>query len=190
MDGAQYPDTSYATNLSTITTPWRTLLVLCGPAGCGKSTFARHLVEQHRHTGLRSTTVVSSDFCRALVCDDEANQQLNRDAFDLFYFIIHKRMFQVRFTIADSTALQTHARHKLLELAQRHHYSSLLLIFNISPQLCLQRDQGRRRSVGEQVIAYHTQLLQQTLRNAPNEGWNQLFVINEQTETVELNIMS
>ncbi|MBV9689045.1 MAG: AAA family ATPase [Ktedonobacteraceae bacterium] len=185
----QHPDSAYSSSVPTITTPWRTLLVLCGPAGCGKSTFAQRLVEQHTHHALRATTVVSSDCCRALVCDDEANQQVNRDAFDLFHFIIQKRLLQERFTIADSTALQSQARLKLLELARRNHYSSLLLIFNISAPTCLQRDLERRRSVGEKVIARHTQLLQQTLLAAPNEGWNQVYTLDEQNENVQLNII-
>ena len=184
----QHPESSCTSNFPTITTPWRTLLVLCGPAGCGKSTFAQRLVEQHSHYGLRATTVVSSDYCRALVCDDEANQQVSRDAFDLFHFIIQKRLLQRRFTIADSTALQAPARHKLLELARSNHYSSLLLIFTISASTCLQRDLERKRSVGERVIARHTQLLQQTLLAAPSEGWNQIYIIDEQNENVQLNI--
>ncbi len=183
----QHPDSPYMSNSPIITTPWRTLLVLCGPAGCGKSTFAQGLVERHR--ALRATTVVSSDYCRALVCDDEANQRVNRDAFDLFHLIIQKRLLQGCFTIADSTALQSQARHKLLKLAWSNHYSSLLLIFNISASTCLQRDLERKRSVGERVIARHTQLLQQTLLIAPNEGWNQVYTIDEQNENVYLNII-
>src|SRR5712692_8636473 len=66
----------------TIKLPRRTLLVLCGPAASGKSTFA----EQR----FRETMIVSSDHCRALICDDVTNQQVNRDAFDLFYYIIRK----------------------------------------------------------------------------------------------------
>ena len=107
----------------TIIIPRRSLLVLCGPAGSGKSTFARHLIDKHSDEDFRSTMIVSSDSCRALICDDEANQQINRDTFDLFYYIIHKRMFQNRFTIADSTALQASARHRLIEVAQQHHYT-------------------------------------------------------------------
>ncbi len=68
----------------------RTLLVLCGPAGSGKSTFAAQR--------FGATTVVSSDHCRALICDDANNQQVNRDTFDLFYFIIKKRLFLGRLT--------------------------------------------------------------------------------------------
>ena len=84
-----------------ITLPRRNLLVLCGPAGSGKSTFAAQRFGR--------TIIVSSDHCRELVCDDINNQYANRDTFDLFHYIIHKRMFNGRFTVADSTALKPEA---------------------------------------------------------------------------------
>src|SRR5713226_4951577 len=127
----------------TIKLPRRTLLVLSGPAASGKSTFA----EQR----FRETMIVSSDQCRALICDDITNQQVNRDAFDLFYYIIRKRMYQSRFTVADSTALHPDARRGLQELARRYGYLGCLLIFNISAEICLERDRERERMVGEQV---------------------------------------
>src|SRR5579859_7428629 len=114
------------------TLPPGALIALCGPAGSGKSTFAHTLVKNQ--AGFVETMIVSSDHCRALVCDDENNQQVNRDSFDLFYYIIHKRLFQKRLTIADSTALKADARHKLLELAQKHHVATCLLIFSISAE--------------------------------------------------------
>lgn len=172
-----------------IKVPRRTLLVLSGPSGAGKSTFARKVVEMHKFLGFKPTMIISSDYCRALVCDDETNQQVNRDTFDLFYYIINKRMFQGRFTIADSTALYADARRKLLELAQRHRYYTCLLIFNIPPDICLQRDRQRRRVVGEQVITYHTGLLQRTITDAPNEGWDQVHVLGAQDWSVRLEII-
>ena len=155
----------------TITVPFRTLLVLCGPAGSGKSTFAAQR--------FIPTSIVSSDFCRALVCDDVTNQGVNRDTFDLFYYIINKRLFQQRFTVADSTALYADARRKLLDLASRHSYSTCLLIFNIPETTCYARNQTRERRVEDAVMPYHARLLQQTLRDAPNEGWHQLYVLDE-----------
>lgn len=158
--------------------PRRTLIVLCGPAGSGKSTFAHEFVE--RSPGYRATTIVSSDYCRALICDDETNQQVNRDTFDLFYYLIEKRMLQNRLTIADSTALQAEARQKLLDLAQRYHYFTCLFVFNMSFATCMLHDQQRGRVVGEQVITYHLNLLQQALRVIPQEGWDQVHILDEQ----------
>jgi protein phosphatase len=189
-EGVQQPEGRQdISNRLLLTVPPRTLLVLCGPAGCGKSTFAEKLVEAHSRLGFKLTTIVSSDACRAIVCDDENNQQANRDAFDLFYFILHKRMFQARFTIADSTALQASARLKLLEVARRHNYFTSLLIFNISPATCIERDKGRQRMVGEQVIAYHTELLQKAILEAPTEGWHQIHVLDEQHMEAEIHIV-
>lgn len=155
----------------TITAPFRTLLVLCGPAGSGKSTFAaRRFI---------ATSIVSSDFCRALICDDAGNQGVNRDTFDLFYYIINKRLYQQRFTVADSTALYADARRKLLDLASRHNYSTCLLIFNVAEATCFARNQTRERRVENAVMPYHARLLQQTLQDAPHEGWQQLYVLGE-----------
>jgi len=152
-----------------ITVPRRTLLVLCGPAGSGKSTFAAQ-----RFT---PTSIVSSDYCRAMICDDENNQQVNRDTFDLFHYIIQKRMYLGRFTVADSTALLPFARQRLRAQSRQSGYYGCLLIFNTPPEVCLARNRQRSRSVEEQVIPYHNGLLQQTLLDAPNEGWEQVHVL-------------
>ncbi|GCE18206.1 AAA family ATPase [Dictyobacter kobayashii] len=173
-----------------ISLPERTLMVLCGPAGAGKSTFARTFIEQHKQQGYRMTSIVSSDYCRALICDDETNQQVNRDTFDLFYYIIHKRMFQGRLTIADSTALQADARQRLLDLAARHHYFTCLFMFDISLETCMKYDQhqARGRIVGEQVIKYHLSLLQQALRDVPQESWQMIHVLDEQHPFPEISM--
>lgn len=173
---------------ATLILPYRTLLVLCGPAGSGKSTFAQQVISKYRNKGFQATMVVSSDACRALVCDDEANQQVNRDTFDLFYYIIGKRMYQNRFTIADSTALLPDARRRLLDLAERHRYNKHLLIFNVSFETCMQRDQQRKRKVGEQVIAYHIGLLKQAVLDAPNENWDKVSLLNEQNMGINVEI--
>ncbi len=52
-----------------LTIPELSLVVLVGPSGAGKTTFARHF---------KPTEVLSSDFCRGLVSDDENDQARHR----------------------------------------------------------------------------------------------------------------
>jgi len=163
-----------------ITIPQRTLLVLCGPAGSGKSTFAAQ-----RFAG---TTIVSSDHCRAMICDDENNQSVNRDTFELFHLIIQKRLSLGRFTVADSTALHPDARRKLRDLARQFGYYGCLLIFNIPPEICLERNKNRQRLVEERVIPYHAGLLQRTLLDAPREGWEMIYILDEQDMDVRIEL--
>ena len=164
-----------------IKVPRRTLLVLCGPAGCGKSTFAAQR--------FIPTSIVSSDHCRAMICDDENNQHVNRDTFELFHFIIQKRLSLGRFTVADSTALQPDARHKLRTISRRFGYLGCLLIFNIPPEICLERNKNRHRLVDEQVIPYHAGLLQRTLLDAPLEGCEQIHILSEQDTDITVEIV-
>ena len=59
--------------------PELALVVLVGTSGSGKSTFAR------RH--FRPTEVISSDYCRGLVADDENDQSATSAAFEVLHFI-------------------------------------------------------------------------------------------------------
>ena len=107
---------------------------------------------------------------------------MSAEAFRLFYDIIGKRMQQGVFTIADSTALQTRTRSELLDIAHLHQYNTCILVFNTSVQSCIQRDAERIRSVGEQVVRYHNDLLLQALLAVPQEGWNQFYLVDEEMQ--------
>ncbi len=189
METASSMSTYQATPQSFVI-PRQTLIVLCGPAGSGKSTFAQRFVDRHYAQGCRATTIVSSDYCRALICDEITNQQINRDTFDLFYYIIQKRMFQHALTIADSTALIPEARHRLVEMARRQRFTTCLVVFNMSLQTCIvhDRESARERIVGEQVIAYHVKQLQRALQVIPHEGWNQIYILDDQHVDLDLTI--
>jgi protein phosphatase len=109
---------------------------------------------------------------------------VSRDAFGLLYFIVQKRLLLGRFTIVDSTALQTDTRLKLLEIAQHYHYNACLLVFNTLATTCIQRDRTRTRKVGEDVIRYHEALLHRVVKDAPQEGWQQIHILAEQEQPV------
>jgi predicted kinase len=89
-----------------LTIPELSLVVLIGPSGCGKSTFAR------KH--FKPTEVLSSDFCRGLVSDDENEQAATKDAFEVLHFIASKRLAAGRLTVIDATNVQPGARKPLV----------------------------------------------------------------------------
>ena len=78
-----------------ISIPELSLVLLVGPSSCGKSSFAR------KH--FLPTEVVSSNFCRALVSDNENDQSATGNAFDLLHEIIRKRLARGNLTVVDAT---------------------------------------------------------------------------------------
>jgi predicted kinase len=106
-------------------------------------------------------------------------QQYEMMKFDLFHFIIQKRLKLGRLTVADSTALYDFARRRLLDLAQHAAYHTCLIVFNIPRAVCLQRDQQRPRHVGEAEICTQDALLQEALQQIHSEPWEQIHVLSE-----------
>src|SRR5205823_13140495 len=105
-----------------ITIPKLSLVVLIGPSGSGKSTFAR------KH--FRPTEVLSSDACRGMVGDDENDQGVTRDAFDVLHFIAGKRLMLGRLTVIDATNVQPEARQPLVALARQYHCLPVAIVLN------------------------------------------------------------
>ena len=67
-----------------VTIPKLSLVVLIGPSGSGKSTFARK--------NFLPSEVLSSDYCRGLVSDNENDQAATNDAFDVLHYVAAKRL--------------------------------------------------------------------------------------------------
>jgi predicted kinase len=158
--------------------PHQTLLVLCGPSGSGKSTFA----EQR----FPATTIVSTDHCRGMICDDESDQTANEDTFELFCSILNKRMRHGRFCIADSVALKSTIRREMRDISRHYGYYGCLLILDTPPEICIQRDRQRTRQVGESVVNYHIDLFSHVFDDAPKEGWEKIHVVHEDERTLEI----
>ncbi len=153
--------------------PNPSLVVLCGPAGSGKSTFAA------RH--FPPTTIVSSDRCRAMLGDDERNLAVSPEAFQLMHTIIDRRLHLRRLTVADSTALKPEARRALLEIGRRHAVPVTLIVFDVPEDRCYLHDTRRDRRVGRPVIANQVGLLHEALRTIPSEGFDAVTVLDDES---------
>lgn len=161
--------------------PQTSLVVLCGPAGCGKSTFAKK--------NFKPTAIVSSDFCRAMVCDDESNMGVSKEAFELFYFIIEKRMSSGKIIAADSTALSYDARHKLLKIAEKNNYFTVLIMFDIPLEIILKQNGSRDRKVSEKVINRQFEAFIKSKEYIEKEGFDKIVILSpENTDSFNLSV--
>lgn len=158
-----------------INLPEFALVVLIGASGSGKSTFAR--------SHFLPTEVISSDFCRGLVSDDENNQAATQDAFDLLHYIAAKRLANMKLTVIDATNVQVEARKSLLELARTYHAIPVALVLNLPERVCAERNRQRPdRDFGQRVIAQHVQQLRRSLPKLKQEGFRRVFVLHSVEE--------
>lgn len=154
-----------------ITVPELSLVVLVGPSGAGKSTFAR------KH--FKATEVLSSDFCRGLVSDDENSQAATNDAFDVLHFIGAKRLAAGRLTVVDATNVQPEARKPLVALARQYHCLPVAIVFDLPEKICHERNRERPdRDFGPHVIRQQTQQMRRSLRGLEREGFRHVFVLS------------
>lgn len=145
--------------------------MLIGPAGCGKSSFAA------RH--FWPTQVVSSDQCRAMICDDASQQRVTPLAFELMHSIIAMRLRCGRLTVADATNLKREDRRPLMKLARREGFNTAAIVFNLPLDVCLARNARRRRVVPAEAIALQYDLLLDTLSTIPREGFRYVWTLDE-----------
>jgi len=156
--------------------PQNTLVALCGPAGCGKSTFAaRHFF---------ATQTVSSDQCRALVSDDPANQAISDHAFDLMHFIIEKRLTLGRLTVADATNLDRRDRSALIKIACWFGFNAAAIVFKIPLEICLARNAARPRKVPEDALRRQYEMLEATLITIDREGFDYVYALDERNQEI------
>jgi protein phosphatase len=160
-----------------ISIPNLSLVVLIGPSGSGKSTFAR------KH--FLPTEVLSSDACRGMVSDDENNQAVTNDAFEVLHFITAKRLALGRLTVIDATNVQPEARQPLVALARRYHCLPVAIVLNLPEKICHERNRLRgERDFGPHVVRQQHSQLRRSLRGLAREGFRHVFVL-ETPEEVE-----
>ncbi|MFE2559598.1 polynucleotide kinase-phosphatase [Streptomyces sp. NPDC059352] len=159
------------------------LVVLVGATGSGKSTFAR------RH--FKPTEIVSSDFCRGLVADDENDQSASKDAFDVLHYIVGKRLAAGRLTVVDATNVQQEARRQLVQLARSHDVLPIAIVLDLPEQVCRERNAGRpdRADMPAHVIQRHRRELRRSLRGLEREGFRKVHVLRSVEEVEAAGIV-
>ena len=158
------------TRWTDIVVPDLCLVVLIGVSGSGKSSFAR------KH--FLPTEVVSSDFCRGLVSDDENDQTATVAAFEVLHTIVDKRLQGGRLTVVDATNVRPEDRRRLVQLARSNHVLPVAVVLDVPPEVCRARNEARPdRDFGAHVIRNQLNALRRSLRNLQQEGFRRVTVL-------------
>jgi len=168
-----------------INLPELSLVVLVGPSGSGKSSFAR--------AHFKPTEVLSSDYCRGLVSDDENNQAATDDAFDVLHYIASKRLKNGLLTVIDATNVRPEDRRSYVRLAREHHCLPVAIVLNPPERVCQDRNVSRPdRDFGPHVIRNQRATLRRGMgrggKGLKREGFRHVWLLESEDEIDDVTI--
>ena len=151
--------------------PVNALVVLIGPSGAGKTTFAgRHF---------SPTEVVSSDVCRALVSGDENDIAATPAAFRVLHAIARERLRLGRLVVVDATSVRPASRKSLVALARKHRRPAVAIAFDLPIELYLERNRRRTgRTVPDGVIRRQHDQMVRSQPTLHTEGFDRVYVLD------------
>ncbi|MFI7585982.1 polynucleotide kinase-phosphatase [Spongisporangium articulatum] len=156
--------------MSVLDIPELSLVVLAGSSGSGKSTFAA------RHFG--RFEVVSSDFCRGLVSNDENDQSASKAAFAMLNHIVGVRLAAGLLTVVDATNVTPEARRQLVSLARAHDVLPVIVVLDVPVPVAVARNAQRPdRDFGAHVVKRHHDQLRRSLKGLRREGFRTVHVL-------------
>lgn len=156
-------------------------MALVGATSSGKSSFAA------RH--FRPTEILSSDFFRAMITDNENDQNISSEAFDLLFYAAKKRLNHMKLTVIDATNLQVQARKQVVDLAREQNVHPVAIVLNLPEELLQERNKARpERNYPPRVIHQHCMLVRRCIKDLKREGFRFVYVIHspEELENTEI----
>ncbi|MDE6501079.1 MAG: polynucleotide kinase-phosphatase [Ruminococcus sp.] len=151
------------------------LVAMIGATSSGKTTFA--------NKKFKPTEVLSSDFFRAMVSDDENNQKVSGEAFDALFYIAKKRLDLMKLTVIDATNLQQSARKKIVDFARENNVHSVAIVLNVPENVLLERNNARpERQLPARVIRNHCNELRHCIKKLKRDGFRYVYVLNSQED--------
>ncbi len=152
--------------------PELSLIAMVGASSSGKTTFT------NKYFG--DSFPLSSDFFRKMLSDNENDQSVTKEAFELLYAAANKRLSLGRRTVIDATNIQAADRREILKLAKEQDVHAVAIVLNVSEETLLKRNAERcDRKISSGAIRNHYQSVQRSIKNLKKEGFRFVYVVNE-----------
>ena len=140
------------------------LVVLVGASGSGKSTWAE--------ARYRAAEVVSSDALRGVVGSGRHDLDASTEAFALLDQIVAGRVRRGLTTVVDTLGLDEERRRGYLDLGRRHGLPTVVVAFDVPPEVCRRRNATRDRPVPAPVLTQQVKTAKAVVDALEDEGWD------------------
>lgn len=159
-------------------------MVLVGPAGAGKTTFAaRHFAPDE---------VLSSDAYRALIAGDPTDQRATAAAFAALHRALRHRLSRGLLTVVDATSAGPHDRRPLLAAAAAAGVVAVAIVLDLPEETVLARNRSRGElAVPEAAVRRHLARVAASLREPglAAEGFATVMVVREPAAVDALRVV-
>lgn len=155
---------------------------MCGPPGCGKSTWIRE------HMALNDMWVSRDNVRFSIVREDEAYFSHEEEVFDTFIEFINQtlEMPDVECVYIDATHVNYRSRYKVLSRVHMNNVIEVNLVyFTVPLAACLERNgkrSGREKVPDAAVANLHNAMAYPT----ENEIYNHIYLVEENGITMEV----
>lgn len=157
--------------------PEISLVLLVGASSSGKSTFAKKY--------FLPTEILSSDYCRALVSDDENNLAVTDSAFEVLHFIAARRLKLGKLTVIDALNIRKEDRAKLVQLAKDNYALASAIVLETPIRTLFDRHQERTdRNFSKHVLERQYDDYKRSIKTIEREGFSYVYFLNPEEEVV------
>jgi protein phosphatase len=155
--------------------PEISLVLLVGPSSSGKSTFAKKY--------FLPTEILSSDYCRALVSDDENDLSATNAAFEVLQLIAVQRLKLGKLTVIDALNLRKEDRAKWIQLAKDNYALTATIVLETPIRKLFDRHEVRTdRHFSNHVLERQYEDFKRSKRTIEKEGFSYTYFLNPEEE--------